>query len=73
VDVLKTFEDKIAYAVEKVKVLKEENSSLKKRINELENDIKLKDNEIEKLSTEKTSIKSQIEDLLNELETIELK
>ncbi len=70
---LKTFEEKITYAVEKVKILKEEKSSLEKRIGELESIIGSKDQEIEKLTSERVNIKAQIEDLFNELESIELK
>lgn len=72
-EALKTFEEKIAIAVEKVKILKEEKSSLEKRVKELEDTIRLKDIEIEKLSKEKAFIKDQIEDLLNELDSIGLK
>ncbi len=72
-NMLKTFEEKIAYAVEKIKILKDEKNNLGKRIEELENMIKLKDNEIDKLMVEKTSIKTQIEDLFNELDSLELK
>ncbi len=70
---LKTFEEKITYAVEKVKILKEEKSGLEKRIGELESIIDSKNQEIEKLTSERVNIKSQIEDLFNELESIELK
>lgn len=72
-EALKTFEEKIAIAVEKVKILKEEKNSLEKRVKELEDAIRLKDIEIEKLSKEKAFIKDQIEDLLNELDSIGLK
>lgn len=70
---LKTFEEKIAFAVEKVKTLKEEKNNLEKRIQELEGALRLKDQEIERLNGEKGSIKKQIEGLLGELESIELK
>lgn len=73
VEVLKTFDEKIAIAVEKVRSLKEEKEKLERRVKELEDAIRLKDMEIERLGREKSSIKNQIEDLLNELETIELK
>ncbi len=72
-DMLKTFEEKITYAVEKIKMLKEEKSNLDNRIEELENILKLKQQEIDKLMLEKASIKTQIEDLFNELESVELK
>lgn len=72
-EALKTFDEKIAIAVEKVKSLKEEKERLEKRVKELEDTLRLKDIEIEKLSMEKSAIKNQIEDLLNELEIIGLK
>ena len=70
---LKTFEEKITYAVEKIKMLKEEKNNLVKQLEELEDMIRSKDNEIDKLMVEKASIKTQIEDLFNELDSIELK
>lgn len=72
-ELLKTFEEKIAYAVEKVKALKEEKTNLEKKIREFENIIKSKDHEIEKITSEKTAVKTQIEALLKELDSIELK
>ncbi len=69
----KTFEEKIAFAIEKVRVLKEEKNNDERRIKELETALKHKDSELEKLSLEKASIKKQIEDLLGELESIQLK
>lgn len=72
-EALKTFEEKIAFAVEKVKTLKEEKNSLEKRVEELEDAIRLKDQEIERLTLEKLSVKNQIEDLLSELDSIGLK
>ena len=69
---LETFEEKIAYAVEKIKMLKEEKNSLVKQIEGLESMIRSKDNEIDKLMAEKASIKTQLEDLFNELDSIEL-
>ena len=71
-EMFKTFEEKISFAVEKVKALKEEKTGLEERIKELENALRQKDLDIEKLTSEKTFIKSQIEDLLNELEPVEL-
>ena len=71
-EMFKTFEEKISFAVEKVKALKEEKTGLEERIKELENTLRQKDLDIEKLTSEKTFIKSQIEDLLNELEPVEL-
>ncbi|MCL4537426.1 MAG: hypothetical protein M1610_07540 [Nitrospirae bacterium] len=72
-EILKTFEEKIAVAVEKVKTLKEEKNSLEKRVEDLEDAIRLKDQEIERLTLEKLSVKNQIEDLLNELDSVGLK
>jgi len=73
VEALKTFEQKIAHAIDKIKALKEENNNLVKEIADLENSLRLKDQEIERLVAERGSIRDQVEDLLKELETIELK
>lgn len=70
---LKTFEEKIAYAMEKVKTLKEERNVLEKRVNDLEDTVRLRDQEIERLTAEKASIRKQIEDLIGELDSIEVK
>jgi len=72
-NMLNTFEEKITYAVEKIKMLKEEKNNLVKQMEELENIMKSKDNEIDKLMAEKALIKTQLEDLFNELDSIELK
>ncbi|MDA8083331.1 MAG: cell division protein ZapB [Nitrospiraceae bacterium] len=71
-DRLKNLEEKINAAVERVKALKEEKSLLEKRIRDLETVIGDRDREIEGLKTEKSSIGSQIQELLNELDTIEV-
>jgi predicted nucleic acid-binding Zn-ribbon protein len=77
VEALKTFEEKIAIAMEKIKTLKEQKYALEQKVKALEETIARtiarKDEEIEKLSLEKTSIKEQIEGLLSELDSIELK
>lgn len=70
---MKTFEEKIAYAVEKVKSLKDEKNRLEKKIGELEDVLESKDQEIERLTVEKAAIKGQIESLLNILESLEAK
>lgn len=69
---LKNLDEKIANAVGKVKALKEENVVLERRIRELEAQLTEKNQEVEKLSSEKAAIKNQVEDLLNELETLEI-
>jgi uncharacterized protein involved in exopolysaccharide biosynthesis len=69
----KTFEDKIALALDKVRGLKDERDTLEKRLNELEKTAAAKDQEIEKLKAEKTTARQQLEDFLNELESIRLK
>jgi chromosome segregation ATPase len=69
---LKNLEEKITAVVDRVKALKEEKNSLERKIRELENLLNEKNQVIESLTAEKTSIKSQVEELLNELETIEL-
>jgi septal ring factor EnvC (AmiA/AmiB activator) len=72
VDRLKNLEEKIAVAVDRVKALKEEKISLEKKIRELEAVLNDKNQEIEMLRNEKTNIKSQVEELLEELETLEI-
>jgi FtsZ-binding cell division protein ZapB len=69
---LKTLEDKITSAIEKVKTLKEEKAVTDRRIKELEQLLDQKNEEAEQLKGEKISIKSQLESLLNEIETLEL-
>jgi len=69
---LKTLEDKISTAIERVKTLKEEKTLLERRIRELEGLLNEKNQEIEQLRTEKNLVKGQIESLLNEIETLEL-
>jgi chromosome segregation ATPase len=71
-DRLKNLEEKIAVAVDRVKALKEEKASLEKKIRELQAVLDEKNQEIESLRNEKTSIKSQVEELLEELETLEI-
>lgn len=72
VDRLKNLEEKIAVAVDRVKALKEEKISLERKIKELEAVLNEKNQEIESLRNEKTTIKSQVEELLEELETLEI-
>ncbi len=72
-NMLKTFEEKITYAVEKIKMLKEEKNNLVKQLEEFESIIKSKDDEIDRLMVEKAAIKTQLEDLFNELDLLELK
>lgn len=67
---LRNLEEKIADAVHKVRLLKEENAALGKKVVELEGALIEKDEEIRRLASEKTVIREQIEDLLGELETI---
>ncbi|GAB4488931.1 MAG: hypothetical protein OHK006_19990 [Thermodesulfovibrionales bacterium] len=71
-DRLKNLEEKIAAAVDRVKALKDEKTVLEKRIKDLEQLLDNKNEEIASLQAEKVSIKGQIDELLEELETIEL-
>ena len=71
-DRLKNLEEKIAGAVDRVKALKEEKISLARKIREMETVVDERNQEIESLRNEKTSIKSQVEELLEELETLEI-
>lgn len=65
-------EDKIASAIGKVRVLKQEKTLLESRVRELESLLAQKEAEVENLQIEKTDIKNQIEGLLAELDSIEL-
>ena len=71
-DRLKNLEEKIAVVVDRVKALKEEKISLERKIRELETVLDEKNQEITSLRNEKTTIKSQVEELLEELETLEI-
>jgi uncharacterized protein involved in exopolysaccharide biosynthesis len=73
VETLKTIEDKIAQALERIRQLKEEKGSLEARVRELERTLALREQEIERLSGEKVSIRKQIEDLITELEGVDVK
>ena len=70
---MQSVEEKIAQVIEKVRSLKEEKSAVEKRNMDLEEALKAKEQEIERLSNEKITIKTQIEDLLKELDGLELK
>lgn len=72
-EIVKALEEKISYVVEKVKDLKEEKSMLQQKIIQLEDIIKIKDREIEQLNTEKATVKENIEDLLKEIDSMELR
>ncbi len=69
---LKNLDEKIAGAVNKVKALKDEKVQLERRIKELEARLGERDQEVERLSSEKTAMKGQLEELLNELETLDV-
>jgi chromosome segregation ATPase len=71
-DRLKNLEEKITAAVERVKALKEEKTDLEKKVRKLEALLDEKNQEVESLKSEKSSIGIQLEELLNELETIEI-
>lgn len=61
-------EEKIASAVERIKMLKQEKEELQKRVNTLEEVLRTKNQEIENLLNEREAIKKQIEELLKELD-----
>ncbi|NOX20470.1 MAG: cell division protein ZapB [Nitrospirae bacterium] len=71
-ETLRSLDDKIASAIEKVRLLKEEKEALEKRVKELEELLNEKNMEIERLRAEKGSVKGQLEELLAELESIEI-
>jgi uncharacterized protein (UPF0335 family) len=70
---LKELDEKIAGAISKVKVLKDEKQALEQKIKDLEALLNEKSQEVERLTSEKAAIKVQIEELLKELEIFELK
>jgi FtsZ-binding cell division protein ZapB len=61
-------DQKIQFAIDKIKMLKAEKEELQKRIANLEEIIKTKNQEIENLQSEREMIKKQIEELLKELD-----
>ncbi len=69
---LKSLEEKISVAIEKVKTLKEEKSLFERKIRELERLLDEKSQEVELLRAEKNAIRHQLESLLSELETLEV-
>ena len=69
---LKTLEDKISVAIERVKTLKEEKAVAERKIKELEALLDEKNQEVEQLRSEKNIIKGQLEALLGEIEALEL-
>lgn len=68
---LKEVDSKITSAISKVKALKEEKLILEKMVSDLEAQLAQKNQEVAKLSSNNIAIQNQIEELLNELETIE--
>ncbi len=70
-DRLKDLEEKIARAINKVRVIKEEKTALEQRMRDLEARLIEKDREIEMLLSEKTAIRDQIGELIDELESLE--
>ncbi len=72
-EVVKALEEKISYVVEKVKELKEEKGMLHQKIMQLEDIIKIKEREIDQLNADKATVKSQLEGLLKELDSMELR
>lgn len=71
-DKLRSLEDKISVAIERVKTLKEEKTLTDRKLKELERILDEKNVELEQLRADKNLIKSQLEALLGEIETLEL-
>jgi len=69
---LKSLEGKIASAIEKVKSLKDENRILLERMDEYERSIRERDEEIAHLRAERDSIRQQVQEMLEEFETLEI-
>ena len=70
---MSSVEEKIAQVIEKVRILKNEKSALEKRNMVLQEALRAKDQEIERLTAEKQAVRDQIEGLLKEVESLELK
>ena len=68
---LKSLEEKISTAIERVKTLKEEKVLFERKIRELERLLDEKSQEVEYLRSEKNVIKNQLESLLSELDSLE--
>ncbi len=71
VDSINDLKSKLSLVIDKVKSLKDEKLRLEVKVNELEELLKTKDEEIMLVSSDKINIKDQITELLNELEAIE--
>lgn len=71
-ETLRSLDEKIADAINRVRILKEEKQALERKVRELEMLLNEKNEEIEKLKSEKVSVKGQIEDLLKEIESLEI-
>jgi FtsZ-binding cell division protein ZapB len=71
--VMNTVEEKIAQVIEKVRILKGEKEALEKRNMVLQEALRAKEQEIERLASDKQTVKDQIEGLLSELENLEIK
>ena len=69
---MSSVEEKIAQVIEKVRILKNEKGALEKRNMVLQEALRAKDQEIERLTAEKQAVRDQIEGLLKEVETLEL-
>jgi len=69
---LKSLDDKISTAIERVKTLKEEKSITDRKIKELERLLDEKNQEVEQLRSEKNVIKNQLESLISEIEALEI-
>jgi FtsZ-binding cell division protein ZapB len=68
---LRSLEDKISTAIERVKTLKEEKILFERKIREFERLLDEKTQEVEQLRSEKNAIKNQLESLLSELDSLE--
>jgi FtsZ-binding cell division protein ZapB len=68
---LRSLEDKISTAIERVKTLKEEKILFERKIREFERLLDEKSQEVEQLRSEKNAIKNQLESLLSELDSLE--
>lgn len=63
-------EEKLQNAIEKIKSLKSEKEELERRVSNLEEIIKTKNQEIENLIAERELVRRKVEELLKELDLV---
>ena len=70
-ETLKNLEAQIAFAIEKIRDLKEAKAALERKTRELETALDGKNEDIQNLINEKNGVRAQIESLMGELQDID--